>query len=726
MHASIALRRAAAASPTYTLASGAKIPKLGFGTWKLNKQETSTAVSAALSAGVRHIDSAWAYKNEDATGDAIQKSGIDRKDIFITSKLWNSFHGDHVETGLDATLRDLGTDYLDLYLMHWPVAFRNPKGSELASLKSQDGRPIENHILSGDLIQTWKSLEAMVKKGKVRNIGISNFNIRRVEELLKNAEINPVANQVEVNWGVPNNELLHYCEAHQVKLQAYSPLGSSDYADEYAQDPVLVDVAQRNNITPAQAMLAWHFARGINPITRSRRPERIQEALAATQIELPWEDVQHLTREAENKPIQRVVDPTEAWNVKEDIFEDGVDQTRLMSLKGGSLEVPLPHETSSAPAAASSASSHYLEPRNEAGADLKPTENVARFHTAIGARRNATRGSTAIQQLMQRRGLASSSSRPASSSSSFLASTSKQAMETSGLQWTSGANSSAARETRKMNMCSVRAGLEPRRRRFASSVKTTSAAGSSDVAAAATGNLPPVSLPSSASPTSAMASAAKRSYPPRKAFLFSQYSRLLESSQFVLFLQPNALTVADFSQLRAALASVPLPEGVSPSQRARLTVARAGVLRAAVTSSSASKELSALNPLLSGPLAILTCSTLSPSYLSKLLAVLDKALGNTAKAPAVGARQATVNPRLVPLAAIIEGKQVMDVPALRQVGKLPDLQTLRAQIVGLLSAPASQLSSVLNMAAGGHLALTLEARKRQLDEKNGDEGQSSA
>lgn len=671
------------------------------------------------------------HTDETATGEAIGKSGVDRKDIWITSKLWNSFHGNNVEMvssllspstrnrlpvvhatyaqnynacphlrspqGLDATLRDLGTDYLDLYLMHWPVAFHNPKNSELASLKSQDGRPIENHMLSEDLFQTWKGLEETVKKGKVRNIGISNFNIRRVENLLSNAEIKPAVNQVEVNWGVPNDELLHYCEAHHVKLQAYSPLGSSDYVDEYSVDPVIMDVAKRNNITPVQTVLAWHLARGIQPITRCRRPERLQEALAAVSIELPWEDVQHLTREADNKPIQRVVDPTEAWNLKEDIFEDYTDQTRLMSLKGGSLDVPLPHEAE----VSKDAASPYLEPRNDPASVLSPKESVARFHTMAGNCKHGTKGSTVLQHLSGRKAFSASSraasaGATASASSSFLSATSKQALATPGLQWTDGVKD-AARNTRKMNMCTVR-GIACR---FASS--------------AAAAPPPPSSAPN-------------RRFPARKAFLHSQYQRLLEDSRFMLFLQPNHLSVAEFTKLRADLAAIPLPVDARERSRARLTVLHSGVMRpalrsvmtpsqAAVQSKPASDraDLARLGPLMSGPLAMLTSPSLSPAYVSRLLAAVDKALGNNVRAPVAGARSVTTNPRLVPLAAVIEGSKVLDVPALRKVGQLPDLQTLRAQIVGLLGKPASQLASLLSMAAGGHLALTLEGRKQQLE-----------
>ncbi|MCO5584317.1 hypothetical protein L7F22_038241 [Adiantum nelumboides] len=339
MHATIAARRAAVKS--WTLANGAQIPKIGFGTWKLKKEQAGPAVQQALKTGFRHIDSAWAHRNEDAVGDAIRKSGVNRNDLWITSKLWNTFHGDKVEVGLDATLKDLGVDYLDLFLMNWPVAFSNPNASQIPAIKSQGGHPVEDAKLSQDLAATWLKMEEMVQKGKVRNIGVSNFNIRRTEELLKaSTASNPVVNQVEVNWGVVNEELLHYSEAHQIMLQGYSPLGGDHLAQQYLEEPVVVDVARRNNISPAQVLIAWQLARGIIPIVKSLEVRHMEENLAAVDVQLPWDDVVHLTAEANARPIERTMDPSEAWTTQEDIFEDYHDATRLNSLTSDSFEAP--------------------------------------------------------------------------------------------------------------------------------------------------------------------------------------------------------------------------------------------------------------------------------------------------------------------------------------------------------------------------------------------------
>lgn len=191
----------------------------------------------------------------------------------------------------------------------------------------------------------------------------------------------------------------------------------------------------------------------------------------------------------------------------------------------------------------------------------------------------------------------------------------------------------------------------------------------------------------------------------------------------MLLVQPNNLSVAELSKVREELRAVPLPEGAPEGSRARLTVVRAGVLKPVLreVASSGKASLANLESVLSGPLAMLTSPSLSPEYIARLLSVIDKALGNRslpAKASAgqPHAKTSNANPRLVPLAAIIEGNKVIDVPALRDVSKLPSLQTLRAQLIGLLSAPASQLASILSMASGAQLAMTLEARKRQLEE----------
>lgn len=741
MRASTIARRAAPVK-TWTLANGQQIPKIGFGTWKLNKEQAHTSVSHALKTGFRHIDSAWAYKNEDATGEAIRKSGVARKDLFITSKLWNTFHGDKVEAGLDTTLKDLGVDYLDLYLMHWPVAFSNPNTSQISSLRSSGGYPVEEVGLSQDLALTWRKMEEMVQKGKVRSIGISNFNIRRTEDLLNaSTDTNPVVNQVEVNLGVPNDELLLYSEAHQIMLQAYSPLGAHTYREKYLEDPVIQEIAERNNMTPAQVQLAWPLARGIVPITRSSNPAHIEENFAAASKELPWEDVIHLTQEAQARPIDRSMDPSETWATNEDIFEDYKDQTMLNSLKDTTFEAPPAHQSDG---------SHYLEPRNDPEApQIGPGGTAVReMHTMTSRLAGSSRRPTVVQQLGQSKPRffsTSSSSRavaeaapptaeevPTVGQSVLLRNTAKTATQTPGIRWTDG-EEGIERQARKMNMYTVRRDSreqfqqqqQQRQRAFSThspkraSVITTP---SSPMIA------PPPSVSLSKLPT-------QRKFPARKTFLMDLYRQLLADSKVVLILQHNSVGVREMSRIRADLAAVPMSEsGDASSSNAspvRLTVARSGILRKAVNYTE-SPSMRRSSHMLFGPIAMLTFDHLSPTYISRVLAVMDKALGAARAQPKpVGkphAKAATnVNPRFLPLMAYVESgergaKRVVDVAGLRDIGLLPSLDQLRAQIVGLLSATPSRLVSTLNQARGGHLALTLDAHRRQLD---GDESDTS-
>lgn len=723
MRASLIARKGAPTS-SWTLANGARIPKIGFGTWKLNKEQAHASVTHALKTGYRQIDSAWAYKNEDATGDAIRKSGIDRKDLFITSKLWNTFHGDKVEAGLDASLKDLGVDYLDLYLMHWPVAFSNPNASQISSLRSVSGYPVEEPKLSQDLATTWRQMEEMVKKGKVRSIGVSNFNIRRTEELLKaTTETNPIINQVEVNFGVANTELLHYSEAHQIMLQAYSTLGSHINYQRYLEDPIVNDVAARNNMTPAQTLIAWPLARGIVPLTRSTNPAHIEETFAAADKELTWEDVVHLTEESQARPIERSNDPTESWNTEEDIFEDYKDQSMLNSLKTNTFEASRPHEADG---------THYLEPRNDPDApELGPGGTaVRRMHTATSPLARSSRP-TVSQQLMRgmrsgRAPFSTSATSQATTTTSnavesappaaeeipivgqsvLLRNTAKSASQTPGIQWTDG-EEGIERQARKMNMYTVR-----NQRLLSQQHRTFS---SSSVAHAS-----PISPESSEAIAS---SSRQRIFPERKAFLFGQYKRLLQDSKVIILFQHNNVGVHEMTRIRNDIAAVPL-DGVKDEKKARLTIVRSGMMRKLARMSDHT-SLRKNNHLFVGPIAMLTFDDLSPTYINRILSVADRALkaGRVAPKPALGQPHvkvvSNVNTRFTPLAAIVEQsegvKKVVDIPSLRDVSVLPSLDVLRSQIVGLLSATPARLLATLNQARGGQVALTLDAHRRALD-----------
>eukprot|EP00842_Homolaphlyctis_polyrhiza_P000999 jgi/Hompol1/18/HPOL_002707-RA len=306
----MALRR------TFTLNTGATTPAFGLGTWRSKPGQVEEAVSHALKTGYTHIDCAWCYMNENEVGEGIRKSGVPRSQIFITSKLWNTFHRpEHVRVGFTETITNLGVDSLDLYLMHWPIAHEN-RGDGNSVIDPATGvSKIDDTVT---IEQTWREMEKLYDEGKAKAIGVSNFNIRKLKELLAVARIKPAVNQVELHPYLPQNELVEFCKKEGILVTAYSPLGSTPGPDSVLNDPVVLDVAQRNGKTPAQVLVSWAIQRGTQVIPKTVTPERIVENFQ--DFVLSDADFQALSDIHKRKTV-RYIDPLTFW--KYDMFEEG-------------------------------------------------------------------------------------------------------------------------------------------------------------------------------------------------------------------------------------------------------------------------------------------------------------------------------------------------------------------------------------------------------------------
>lgn len=256
---------------TYRLANGVEIPCLGFGTWQTPDGATAVeSVRCAIDAGYTHIDTAQAYGNEASVGKAIRLSGVPRKDLFITTKLWNTNHSyDLTLRSFDESMDRLGLDYLDLFLIHWPnpIAFRD---------RWQEANA-----------ESWKAMEELVEAGRIRAIGISNFFPRHIEALLKTAKIAPQVNQMRLCPGDPQDDVVAYCREHQMAVEAYSPLGTGRIFDV----PEMQALAAKYGRSIAQICIRWSLQMGFLPLPKSVTPSRIRENLQVFDFELSEEDV---------------------------------------------------------------------------------------------------------------------------------------------------------------------------------------------------------------------------------------------------------------------------------------------------------------------------------------------------------------------------------------------------------------------------------------------------
>ncbi|WP_417872030.1 aldo/keto reductase [Winogradskyella sp.] len=287
---------------TLKFTNGDTMHAIGLGTWKSTGADVKKAVKDALHAGYRHIDTAAAYGNEEVIGEALSEifaeGKIFREDVFITSKLWNDSHAEgQVIPALQDSLKKLQLDYLDLYLIHWPVAFRN--GVDFPKKPEDYLTPEEAPI-----IETWKQMEKAKKDGLAKHIGVSNFSDVKLKELIEKASVKPEMNQVELHPLLQQDDLLAYCKSENVLVTAYSPLGSGDRSDSMKgeNEPNLLeidtikDIARKHNASAGQILISWHNHRGNAAIPKSTSKEHIKENFKAASIELDEADMKAIAK----------------------------------------------------------------------------------------------------------------------------------------------------------------------------------------------------------------------------------------------------------------------------------------------------------------------------------------------------------------------------------------------------------------------------------------------
>jgi len=301
------------------------MPKLGFGCWKL-AGDVPALIEAAVEKGWRHFDCACDYGNEEKVGEglarALAKGNVSRSDLWVTSKLWNTDHRkENVETACRKTLADLGLEYLDLYLIHFPISLKHvPHSVRYPAEWKYDPTAADGGKMELDPVpisETWAAMEDLVQKGLVKNIGVCNFSAVLLTDLLSYAKIPPACLQVELHPFLPQNRLLSFCKGRGIPVVAFSPLGSSSYIElgmdvednkGALDEAAVVEIATRLQATPAQVLLAWHMRRGTAAIPKTSNVERLAENLAASTVTITDEDASSIDALASKKQ-RRYNDP---------------------------------------------------------------------------------------------------------------------------------------------------------------------------------------------------------------------------------------------------------------------------------------------------------------------------------------------------------------------------------------------------------------------------------
>ncbi|XP_011641646.1 1,5-anhydro-D-fructose reductase-like isoform X1 [Pogonomyrmex barbatus] len=298
--------------PTVTFSNGYKMPMLGLGTYKMG--DVKRAVKDAIDLGYRHIDTAFFYGNEKEIGEAVREKiedgTVTREDVFITTKLWNNFHKEElVVPACKQSLANLGLDYIDLFLVHWPFAFK--EGDNLLPLDSS-----KNLVESDtDYLETWRGMEECVHQGLTRSIGISNYNSEQIVRLLKSAKIAPVNNQIEVNINVNQEKLVDFCKKHHITVTGYSPLrqpGNSSDIDKL-NNSLMLKLAEKYKKTPAQIALRYVYQHGVAVIPKSVTKSRIKENMEIFDFTLTSDEMNAIRKLGTG---ERIAPFTQAKNFK--------------------------------------------------------------------------------------------------------------------------------------------------------------------------------------------------------------------------------------------------------------------------------------------------------------------------------------------------------------------------------------------------------------------------
>ncbi|MFZ0041101.1 MAG: aldo/keto reductase [Solirubrobacteraceae bacterium] len=256
--------------PAIKLNDGHEIPQLGFGVFQIPPPDTAEATATALEIGYRHIDTAEMYENEEGVGEALRRSGLSRDEVFVTSKLHNGYHKpDDARRGFEQTLEKLGSDYVDLFLIHWPLPT----------------------LYDGDYVSTWQTLEEFTRDGRARSVGVSNFQVPHLQRLAETCDVVPAVNQIELHPYFTNEAVRAYGESHGIAIEAWSPIAQGAVLD----DPVITAIADRADRTPAQVVLRWHLQRNCIVFPKSVTPSRIKENFEIFDFELSDDDVSAIT-----------------------------------------------------------------------------------------------------------------------------------------------------------------------------------------------------------------------------------------------------------------------------------------------------------------------------------------------------------------------------------------------------------------------------------------------